>query len=94
MAVAALVFAMPIPVANVSVRTVLQTVVPLEMQGRVMSVVISLSSLATPLGMLLSGVTATYMGTSNLFLSCALIGMIVTISSWYLTGIRYVEKMQ
>jgi len=67
MAAAALVFTVPIPIANVSVRTILQTVVPLEMQGRVMSVVISLSSLATPLGMILSGVSATYVGTSNLF---------------------------
>ena len=85
---------MPIPIANVSVRTILQTVVPLEMQGRVMSVVISLSSLATPLGMILSGVSATYVGTSNLFLACALTGMVVTVTSWYLTGIRHVEKMQ
>ena len=93
-AATALVFTVPIPIANVSVRTILQTVVPLEMQGRVMSVVISLSSLATPLGMILSGVSATYVGTSNLFLACALTGMVVTVTSWYLTGIRHVEKMQ
>ena len=94
MAVAALVFTVPIPIANVSVRTILQTVVPLEMQGRVISVVISLSSLAAPLGMVLSGVFAAYVGASTLFLACALTGMVVTVSSWYLTGIRHVEKMQ
>lgn len=94
MAIAALMFTIPIPLANVSVRTILQTVVPLEMQGRVTSVVISLASLATPLGMVLSGALATYVGTSSLFLGCALIGALITISSWFLTEIRHVEKMQ
>jgi DHA3 family macrolide efflux protein-like MFS transporter len=94
MAVAALIFAIPLPVANISVRTIIQSVVPLEMQGRVVSVVFSLASLATPLGMILSGSLATYVGTSNLFLGCSLIGIAVTVMSWFFTDIRHVEKMQ
>ncbi len=80
--------------ANISVRTILQTVVPLEIQGRVVSVVMSLASLATPLGMILSGVLAEYVGTANLFLGCALIGILIMAPSWFLTDIRYVEDMQ
>ncbi len=94
MAVAVLIHALPVPVANVSVRTILQTVVPLELQGRVSSVVISLASLATPLGMILSGVLASSVGTANLFLGCALIGILITAPSWFLTDIRRVENMQ
>lgn len=94
MAVAALIFTIPLPVANISVRTIIQSVVPLEMQGRVVSVVISLASLATPLGMILSGSLATYVGTSTLFLGCSLIGIAVTVMSWFFTDIRHVEKMQ
>jgi DHA3 family macrolide efflux protein-like MFS transporter len=94
MAIAALIHTVPVPVANISVRTILQTVVPLEIQGRVGSVVMSLASLATPVGMILSGALAKYVGTSNLFLASALIGILITVPSWFLTKIRHVENMQ
>ena len=94
MAVAVLIFTIPLPVTNISVRTILQAYVPLEMQGRVTSVVISLASLATPASMILSGVLASYIGTSTLFLACALIGIFVTILCWFFTGIRDLEKIQ
>ena len=93
MAAATLVFAIPIPIANVSVRTVLQIVVPLGMQGRVFSVVISLASLASPVGMILSGVLAATSGTANLFLACALTGILVTVAAWVFTEIRHVDQM-
>ena len=92
MAVAALLFALPLPVANVSARTVLQIVAPLKMQGRVFSVVISLASLATPKGIVLSGILAATFKTSNLFLAFALTGILITTAAWFLTGIRHVEQ--
>jgi MFS family permease len=94
MAVAVLIFTIPIPVTNISVRTILQAYVPLDMQGRVTSVVISLASLATPVSMILSGVLASYIGTSTLFLACALIGILVTILCWFFTSIRDLENTQ
>jgi DHA3 family macrolide efflux protein-like MFS transporter len=75
MIVAALILAIPIPVANISARTVIQTIVPLEMQGRVGSVVMSLASVATPLGMIISAPLATIAGTASLFLYCSLVGI-------------------
>ncbi len=94
MTMAALILAIPIPVANISARTVIQTIVPLEMQGRVVSVVMSLASVATPLGMIISGPLATIAGTSNLFLDCSLIGIAATTLAWFFTDIRQVEKIQ
>ena len=94
MAVAVLIFTIPIPVTNISVRTILQIHAPLEIQGRITSVVISLASIATPVSMILSGVLASYIGTSTLFLSCALIGIFVTILCWFFTDIRKLEKLQ
>lgn len=41
-----------LPVVNVLYMTIIQTVVPMEMQGRVTSVDMALSSAATPLGMI------------------------------------------
>ena len=94
MAVAGLMFSLPVPIANVSVRTIIQTVVPLKIQGRVSSVIMSLASLASPLGMIMSGALANYVGTANLFLGSALLGVLVLVPSWFLTDIRHVEDMQ
>jgi MFS transporter, DHA3 family, macrolide efflux protein len=94
MAAAGIVFSLPIPVANISVRTIIQTVVPLEIQGRVSSVIMSLASLASPLGMIMSGVLANYVGTANLFLGSAILGILVLLPSWFLTDIRYIEDIQ
>jgi DHA3 family macrolide efflux protein-like MFS transporter len=91
MAAAGLVFSLPVPVANISVRTIIQTAVPLKIQGRVSAVIISLASLASPLGMIMSGALANYVGTANLFLGSALLGILVLVPSWFLTDIRYVE---
>jgi DHA3 family macrolide efflux protein-like MFS transporter len=93
MAAAALVFSLPLPAGNVSVRTIIQTVVPLELQGRVGSVIMSLASLASPLGMIMSGVLAAIVGTANLFLGSALLGILVLVPSWFLTDIRHAEDM-
>jgi DHA3 family macrolide efflux protein-like MFS transporter len=94
MAVAGLVFSLPIPVGNISVRTMIQTAVPLKIQGRVSSVIMSLASLASPLGMIISGVLANYVGTANLFLGSALLGILVLVPSWFLTDIRHVGDME
>ena len=94
MAIAVLIQSIPIPKVNISFRTILQTVVPMDIQGRVMSLVISLASLASPLGMILSGAFASYVGTSNLFLGSALVGILITVSSWFLTELQNLEEMQ
>ncbi|UCE44359.1 MAG: MFS transporter, partial [Candidatus Bathyarchaeota archaeon] len=56
MAIGGLIMAFCIPVANVSIATIRQTVVPMKMQGRVTSVMRALASAASPFGMILSGI--------------------------------------
>ncbi|TET65185.1 MFS transporter [Candidatus Bathyarchaeota archaeon] len=94
MALGGLIMAFCIPIANVSIQTIIQTVVPLKMQGRVNSVTMALSSAATPLGMILSGVIVEFTRTANLFLGCAGLGILVLTLSWFFTDIRHVEKME
>ena len=77
---------------NVLYMTIIQTVVPMEMQGRVNSVDMALSSAASPLGMILSGATAEFLGTTNLFLGSSLSGMLVLALAWFFTDVKYVEK--
>ena len=94
MALGGLVMAFCAPVANVSIQTIIQTVAPLKMQGRVNSVTMALASAATPLGMILSGVIVEFTRTADLFLGCAGLGVLVLTLSWFFTDIRHVEKME
>jgi len=92
--VAAVVLAFCLPIANVLLQTIMQVVVPLEMQGRVNSVSSGLSSAATPVGMILSGAIVAFTETSNLFLACAVAGFLVLTVSWFFTDFKHVEKME
>jgi DHA3 family macrolide efflux protein-like MFS transporter len=94
MAIGGLVMAFCVPVANVSTQTIIQTVVPMKMQGRVNSVTMALASAATPVGMILSGVVVEFTRTANLFLGCSGLGILVLTVSWFFTDIRHVEKME
>ncbi len=82
-----------VPVANVLIQTILQTVVPLKMQGRVNSVVMALASGAQPVGMILSGVIVEFTRTADLFLGCSVAGVLLLTFSWFFTDVRNVEKM-
>ena len=93
MAIGGIIMAFFLPIANVSIQTIRQTVVPMKMQGRVTSVVGALATAATPFGMILSGTIVEFTRTSNLFLGCAGLGILISTVSWFLTDIRYVEEM-
>jgi DHA3 family macrolide efflux protein-like MFS transporter len=94
MAIGGLIMAFCVPVANVSIQTIIQTVVPMKMQGRVNSVTMALASAATPVGMILSGVIVEFTRTANLFLGCTGLGVLVLTLSWFLTDIKHVEEME
>lgn len=94
MGASVLLLAICLPIANVSIMTIMQTVIPLEMQGRMSSVTMALASAAQPLGMILSGVIVELTRASYLFLGCALSGVLVLTLSWLFTDVRNVEKME
>ena len=64
------------------------------MQGRVNSVVMALASAATPLGMILSGTIVQFIPTGNLFLGCAIMGILILTLSWLFTDIKHVENVE
>jgi DHA3 family macrolide efflux protein-like MFS transporter len=94
MALGGLVIGFAVAPANVLISVIFQTVVPMKMQGRVNSVLGSLGSAAMPVGMLLSGAVAGFMGTANLFLACAVSGILILTFSWLFTEVRYVDKVE
>ena len=94
MAIGGLIMAFGMPIVNVSVLTIIQTVVPLKMQGRVNSVITALASGASPFGMILSGAIVGVTDTANLFLGCVGAGLSILTLSWFFTDIRHVEEME
>lgn len=92
MAAGGVLTALCIPVVNVSTQTIFQTIVPLKMQGRVNAVTMALSSAATPVGMILSGVVVQFIQASNFFLICAALGALTLTFSWFFTDIKHVDK--
>jgi len=79
--------------ANVLLRTILQVVIPAEMQGRVNAVLTSLASAASPVSMILSGVLVGAIGTVNLFLGCAAFGALMLLLFWLFTNMRHLGKL-
>ncbi|HSV48998.1 MAG TPA: hypothetical protein VLH35_01670, partial [Candidatus Acidoferrales bacterium] len=86
-----LIAAIFIPILNVLAATITQTVIPLDMQGRVNSVNLALVTAATPIGMIASGAFVEFVNTSYLFAGCAVIGIISITFMWLFTGLRHVE---
>ena len=93
MALSALLFAVSLPVANVLLQTIMQMIVPLDMQGRVNSVTMALSMAAQPAGTLVSGAIVEFTTTSNLFLGCSIAGVVLATASWFFTDIRHLETL-
>jgi DHA3 family macrolide efflux protein-like MFS transporter len=81
-----------IPVSNVPSQTIWQSVVPPDKMGRVMSVRTTIAWFAIPIGMLFSGVLAELIGIHQLFLVCALIGLMSLVYSWFMTDLPHIEK--
>jgi DHA3 family macrolide efflux protein-like MFS transporter len=91
MAISGLIMALCIPVANVSIQTILQTIIPPKVYGRISSVLGALSSAAAPLGMILSGLIVGFTGTPILFFACSVSGMLIITLSWFFTNMRNLE---
>lgn len=92
MALSALTMTLCLPIANVLIQTIVQTVAPLELQGRVGSVISAIASAATPTGMIIAGPIAAFAGTANLFLVCAMFGIVLITFSWFFTDVKHLGK--
>ena len=93
MGLSGLVLSISFPILEVLTMTLLQTVVPVKMQGRVNSVVISLAHAAQPLGIALSGL-ASIVRTTDLFLGCSIVGILVVTLSWFFTDMKHVVTLE
>jgi DHA3 family macrolide efflux protein-like MFS transporter len=93
MGIAGLAAALFIPAVNVLAATITQTVIPLDMQGRVNSVNLALVTAATPIGIVVSGAVVEFVNTSYMFVGCAVAGFLLITLMWLFTGFRHVETV-
>ncbi len=82
------------PITVSTYLTILQTVVPSDKIGRVMSIDHTVSMAIAPIGALLVGPLAGLMGVVNLLLASAIIGIVNPIILWFFTKIRYLDRPQ
>ncbi len=81
-----------LPIINTIFQTIEQTIVPPDKVGRIMSIDRTLSMMITPLGVILTGILSVSLGVTNLFLYCSIIGVVITIATYFFTNIRHFEK--
>ena len=82
------------PITVSTYLTILQTVVPSDKIGRVMSIDHTISMAIAPIGALLVGPLAGAVGVVNLLIASAVIGIVNPIIIWYFTKIRYLDHPQ
>jgi DHA3 family macrolide efflux protein-like MFS transporter len=79
------------PITVSTYLTILQTAVPSDKIGRVMSIDHTISMAIAPIGALMAGPMANLIGINTLFIICAFMGIIYPVLVWFFTKIRYLE---
>jgi len=82
------------PITVSTYLTILQTVVPKDKIGRVMSIDHMISMAIAPIGALISGPLAELLGIINLYMICAILGIIFPSLIWFFTKIRRLEVIE
>ncbi|MFX0140149.1 MAG: MFS transporter [Candidatus Hodarchaeota archaeon] len=72
--------------------TILQTAVPPDKQGRIFSIDATISFAIMPIGMIIAGPLANFMGIVNFFVLFAILGIILNLTVYSFTNIRNVLK--
>lgn len=88
MSIGAAIFGFLVPILNTIYLTIMQIKVPADKMGRISSIDYAISMAISPIGTIISGPLGEIFGVPNLFLYCAIIGMIITIILWYFTHTR------
>ncbi len=81
-----------VPISNVSSQTIWQSVVPLNLQGRVFSVRVTIAQASLPIATLISGILADIIGLKLLFLIFIVLGLVSIAYSWFMTSLPQIEQ--
>jgi len=82
------------PFVSIMMKTVVQSVIPAEKLGRVISILGSLSTLTMPIGFILSGFLAKLMDVGTLFLLSSITGIIIVSMIGIFGNLSILEQKQ
>jgi len=85
------IFAFIVPFVNTMFLTILQSTIPVEKQGRVMSIVITIATAVSPIAMIISGPLSDIMGIVPLFFSAAVIDMSIVLLIWIFSNVARID---
>ncbi len=80
------------PIVNGSLMAMLQVAIPPEMQGRVFTLILSITGLTTPLGLLMAGPTADALGVPAWFVISGIVIVIMSAGQLLFPAIRQIEQ--
>jgi DHA3 family macrolide efflux protein-like MFS transporter len=80
-----------LPTINAIAMTIFQTAIPNDKIGRVMSIIQTFTMVISPLGAVIAGPLSVIFGMTNLYLYCAILGIIVGIISYFFTNLRHIN---
>lgn len=83
-----------VPILQAMISTIVQLSIPPEAMGRVFSIIRLMTSVAMPLGILLSGPIAESIGIKNLFLSASILGIIVVGMTYAFSPFRHMDDSE
>lgn len=91
MGLSAMIIGLILPISNTIYLTIVQTTVPQDKMGRVLSVIQSLSMAIQPIGMIISGPLVVIISIQNLFIYSSVIGEIITFLAWRFIKMRSID---
>jgi DHA3 family macrolide efflux protein-like MFS transporter len=80
-----------LPIVNTIFQTIMQTIIPHEKYGRVSSIDSMLSMAMTPIGAIIVGPLAEFMGITNLFMVSGILGGSITLFMYVFSGLRKLD---
>ncbi|TFF85316.1 MAG: MFS transporter [Promethearchaeota archaeon] len=83
-----------LPIVNTMFLTLIQTKVPTDKQGRVISIVFLISSAITPISIIIAGPLSKIIGISTLWLLYGILGILFNIIIWVSTDLRNIDEYE
>ncbi|KAA3663654.1 MAG: hypothetical protein DWQ04_09710 [Chloroflexi bacterium] len=80
-----------IAMVNGPVRAIMQSVIAPEMQGRVMSLLVSLSSAMSPIGLMIAGPVADLLGIRVWFVFAGVVTSLVGVAGFFMPPLLRLE---
>jgi DHA3 family macrolide efflux protein-like MFS transporter len=94
MAIGAFIFGSMLPVVNSLFQTIIQVIIPPELQGRATSLVAALTGAVLPIGVLASGPLAEIFGIRELFMAAIVLGIFFVTIMWTFTNLLSLDHSE